>query len=288
MRNILAPVDFSDEASNAAHFAAELAKQIGAELTLLYVFHVPVPISEVPYPIDFTRLEQENKELLDNLSAEIERTHHLKPKQISVPGFAVDEILDIVGGSEFDLIVMGMRGAGNKLSYLLGSTATAVMRKSPLPVLAVPGNAHFTVPRHIVLTCDFHQVNHPEIFKVLTGFCRRFHSDVALLNVFAPGELPERKKAVEGIRLEHYLEGVEHRFCFEEEENVEMGVENYLNENPSDMLVIIPHEHNVIDRLFFKTHSKKLMLHATIPVLTLPDRKNAPHSGKPEMNKSML
>ncbi len=276
MKNILVAVDFSKEATNAAHFAAELAKRLDAQLTLFFVFHVPVPISEVPYPIDFERLEQENKEILGAIALEIESEHHLTARQRSVPGFAVDEILDEVSGGKYDLVVMGMRGAGGKLSQLLGSTTVAVMRRSQVPVLAVPALAHFKAPEKIVLTCDFHEVNHPEVFSILTSLSKRFHASISLLNVFAPGEAPEKKKAIEGIKLERYLEGVDHRFYFEEEEQVEQGIDNYLNTHPSDLLVIIPHEHSLIDRLFFKTHTKKLMLHATIPVLTLPDKTKAP------------
>ncbi len=272
MKNILIPVDFSEEAANAAFYAAQLAKQFGAELTLMYVFRLPIAVSEVPYPVDFVRIEEENRDLLSGLAKQLEIKYGVKAHQVSVSGFADDEILEKVASSGIDLVVIGMKGAGRKLSFLLGSTATAVMKKSPVPVLAIPGDATFKIPGHILLTSDFQKVNHPEIFKTLTVLCKHFRADVSLLNVIKPGELPQRKKAMEGIRLETYLEGVDFQFEFEEEGNVETGVERYLNKHPADLLVIVPHQHSIMERLFYKTHSAKLMLHASIPVLALPDK----------------
>jgi nucleotide-binding universal stress UspA family protein len=271
MKNILVPVDFSKEASNAAHYAAELAKQTGAQITLFYVFHLPIPISEAPYPIDFRRLEKENTDLLTGLAKELERKHHLIAKHLSAPGFAVDEILDLASTSRYDLIVMGTRGNGSSINQLLGSTSTALLKRSPIPVMAIPATATFKAPVNIVMACDFHQVNNPAIFGTLSSLCKRFHGQVSLLNIVAPGELPEKKKAVEGIKLERYLEGIKHEFCFQEDEHVEMGVDTFLQNHPSDLLVIVPHQHTFLDRLFFKAHTKKLMLHTTIPVLALPD-----------------
>jgi nucleotide-binding universal stress UspA family protein len=271
MKHILVPVDFSAEAANAAHFAAQLAKQLDAELTLLYVFNLPVRLTEVPYQAAFSRQDLENEEMLDDLSQELELRHGVQALKLNVMGYAVDQIVELTLNSVFDLIVLGMKGAGEKLSYLIGSTATEVMRRSLVPVLAVPGNSRFKIPKLILLACDFQQVNHPDIFQMLMSLCRRFESEIALLNVFKPGELPVRKKAVEGIRLERYLDGINYHFDFEEQENVELGVDNYLCSHPSDMLVIVPHEHNLVERLFQKAHSKRLMLHATIPVLALPD-----------------
>ena len=41
IQRILCPVDFSEASKEALHFAADLARQYAAELTLLHVYHVP-------------------------------------------------------------------------------------------------------------------------------------------------------------------------------------------------------------------------------------------------------
>ena len=46
---ILVPTDFSDNARNAAVYAAQLAKKLDARLVLLHAYMLAAPVSEVPY-----------------------------------------------------------------------------------------------------------------------------------------------------------------------------------------------------------------------------------------------
>jgi nucleotide-binding universal stress UspA family protein len=48
MKTILVPTDFSEAAKNAAEYAINLAKVLNTKVTLFHVYHVPLPISEVP------------------------------------------------------------------------------------------------------------------------------------------------------------------------------------------------------------------------------------------------
>jgi hypothetical protein len=43
IRTILVPTDFSDGSRCAAQYAADLAKSVGARITLVHVFHMPSP-----------------------------------------------------------------------------------------------------------------------------------------------------------------------------------------------------------------------------------------------------
>ena len=55
IERILCPVDFSDASREALHFAADLAKQYAARLTLLHVYHVPA--YTLPYGFVYPRPE---------------------------------------------------------------------------------------------------------------------------------------------------------------------------------------------------------------------------------------
>jgi nucleotide-binding universal stress UspA family protein len=271
MKTILVPVDFSEEASNAAHYAAHLAKVLDAELTLLYVFHIPIPITEAPYPVDFSYLEKENNGMLRELAAELQSAYQIKPKLKLVPGFAVEEILDEIKEERADLVVMGTNSADDKFRFLFGSTSASVMRISPVPILVIPSGVSFKAPQRILLAFDSSDVKNPDIFKPLIQLCFRFNSTLALLNIVSPGQFSEVKMANARDQFTAYLPGIEQEIYFEENEDVESGLNKFLKENPSDMLVVLPHEHGFLERLFTKTYSKNLSLHSGIPVLALHD-----------------
>ena len=51
MKTIIAATDFSPNSENAVHYAADMATVLGAELHLLHVYSIPIPVSEVPIPV---------------------------------------------------------------------------------------------------------------------------------------------------------------------------------------------------------------------------------------------
>jgi hypothetical protein len=53
------------------------------------------------------------------------------------------------------------------------------------------------------------------------------------------------------------------------------GIETYVKENKVDMILIIPHKHSLMERLFFKTHTKELMEKISIPLMCISDEVSA-------------
>ena len=45
------------------------------------------------------------------------------------------------------------------------------------------------------------------------------------------------------------------------------GIESYIQNNNIDLLIILPHKHNLMERLFFKTHTKELLKKISIPIM---------------------
>ena len=62
MKHIIAATDFSDNANNAASFAADLACRLRAHLNLLYVFPTAVPFADGSMPPLYIEDAQEEGE----------------------------------------------------------------------------------------------------------------------------------------------------------------------------------------------------------------------------------
>ena len=74
MRTIIVPVNFSKNSTNAAHYAADLARTIGAELNLVHVFQAPMVIPEVPIPENvLEEMRDTNLSLLKDLAADLRK-----------------------------------------------------------------------------------------------------------------------------------------------------------------------------------------------------------------------
>jgi len=146
IRQILVPTDFSDPAGAALKYARALAEEFRSHL---HIFHVVPEPYVYPWGTEISTLP------LADLLAQSEalsntRLGELVPKDqapkggvttSTAIGTPVDRILDYINDSHIDLVVMGTHGRGPVGHLLLGSVAERIVRRSPVPVLTVKGDA---------------------------------------------------------------------------------------------------------------------------------------------------
>ncbi len=146
VEKILVPTDFSSTSGKALEYAAALAAQFGATITLLHV----AEIGSMGYEHgagDFPRMEAQlriaaEKQIADcvNDSPEIEiqigRGWPFGGKR------AYHEIVEAAREQHSDLIIISTHGITGLDHLIMGSTAERVVRFAPCPVLVVRGREH--------------------------------------------------------------------------------------------------------------------------------------------------
>ena len=138
VRNILAPVDFSDASTLAVRHAKELALTYGAQVTLLHAVEEAVypsaygvEAAPLPSPNIVSRVE---KSLANMARDEIGYEHVMVEAKI---GYAPSVILDHAETADVDLIVIASHGRTGLERMLLGSVTERVVRRAPCPVFVV-------------------------------------------------------------------------------------------------------------------------------------------------------
>ena len=137
--SILVAVDGSKPSERALLEAVDLARAVGARLTLISVATLPRwPVAAGPYLVPLPT----EQELERGAEAVLERLEELVPEDVPVcsivrHGNVATAILDRVRDAEHDLVVMGSRGHGPLRTLLCGSVSQAVLDRSPVPVLVV-------------------------------------------------------------------------------------------------------------------------------------------------------
>lgn len=135
---ITVPVDFSDCSMDALEYGIQIAKDVGASLTLL---HVLEPVS---YGDDLTlghvAAQGRGDQRIDSqLRAYVTaiQSAGVSARQVIRGGVPAESILDFARASVCDLIVMGTHGRRGISRVLKGSVAEAVLRRASCPVFAV-------------------------------------------------------------------------------------------------------------------------------------------------------
>ncbi len=143
IRSILLPTDFSECGNFALSYAASLARTFGASILCVHVIEPMVPtvgysgISE-PLPIaDIADQLEDSAERELPKFAESGECAGLAVEELIVHGEAASEIVRVAKERSVDLIVVSSHGRTGLGRILFGSTAEAIVRHAPCPVLVV-------------------------------------------------------------------------------------------------------------------------------------------------------
>ena len=141
-QKILVAIDDSEISANVSQQAAQLAKALNSQITLVQVMTLD------PYLADaYLRMGQSN-ELIERVRSYVQENLTKAQKQFEelgqtvatqvVEGFSVhEEIIKAAQNLEVDLIIMGSHGRTGFKKFILGSVAQKVLGESHIPVLIV-------------------------------------------------------------------------------------------------------------------------------------------------------
>lgn len=142
MKKILVPVDGSEHGCKAVSWAATLAAEVGAQMTLLFVHDLPA--AEVMGLASKSRTEisaieeahaqpvfEAAQACLDDIAVGVGGENR------TVIGDPREEIVGLAKREAFDHIVIGSRGLSPISELLMGSVSEHVMRKAHCPVTVI-------------------------------------------------------------------------------------------------------------------------------------------------------
>jgi nucleotide-binding universal stress UspA family protein len=133
LKKILAPTDFSDLSVRGVRYACQLAKGVGAEVTILNVVIVDESgINKGEMEENKQRLEEFVVKNVADIGA------NLRIRKVVDAGQPYGAIVDCAENERIDLIVMSSHGRSGLSRMLIGSVTDKVLRAASCPVLVVP------------------------------------------------------------------------------------------------------------------------------------------------------
>jgi nucleotide-binding universal stress UspA family protein len=273
MKNILVSIDFSAASGNAAHYAAAMAEDYGATITLVHAWEQPVAIGEVPSVIMSAEegLQQEKEAEMKKEVEKISNSYEgLTVDSYVFPGSASFLINDIAKKVHADVVVMGMKGKG-KSSGLFGSTVALVTRQSDIPVLAIPENVQYQPLYTITLATDFDGDTPLGTYHLLKALADKHNAYVQVLHIADKEPVLTADESAGKMKADLALTKLRHSFFTIEGEEVEEGINHFIEDHPSQMLAMVAHHHNFFQRLFGKVHTTTMAKQAKLPVLFLKE-----------------
>lgn len=271
MRSIVVPVNFTDNAANAARYAADIALTIGADLHLIYVFQIPASVSQVPLPdAVFDAMRDDGNDLLNNLKADlIERTagRLTITTELGI-GNTEAKIESYCKQLKPFLVVMG--ASGHTLENVItGSATVRAIRHLPYPVLVIPVNARFRAISRIAVACDKEDIDSgiPDNITFLKELSDLLKARLIVVHVLTNAQESAAEAVEEYNVWKKDVAGLQPEIHFVRRPHVEEGINDYLGSHEADWLMVFPKTHSVLE--FHKSSTKRIVETCAVPVMSL-------------------
>lgn len=269
---ILAPVDFSPASLVAARTAAKLALDFNAHLHLLHAYNLPIPIPESDFlAINAQALQEEYQHQMDALVADLQKNGLREISNTVVLGNPKESILETAQGQKADLIILGLKGIGGGLAKMIGSTTNKVLRNTAIPLMLIPAEFEHVDFHKIVIAIDEQSNIHKHPIRCLKEIVKKYQSTVTLLHINKPDVGVEIVPEMRKLDWIQYLPDATINFENFSHTDVNQGLMEYTESHHTNLLTLLSHQHQFIERIFKEPFSVGLSYKSHIPLLLLPE-----------------
>lgn len=266
MKNILIATDFSPASDNAMQYAARLASEFNAAITLLHVYKEPASLVVEPIKTVDTR-----SFIIDQLKFAAQSAgsgYSQKMNTLCVEGPAAATILQTAADINADLLVTGMKAGGKTFRKTFGSAILTLAKKTPIPMLVIPEEATYQPVNVIAIANerDMEQEENAGVLNVFRQVAQAFHSAVKIVHVNTGGD----DERLAPFRLQKILGSIDPDYHSIIGTNVPGALADFIAQQKVDMLAVLPHEHTMMEKIFSTKNTRAMIFQTKIPLLVLP------------------
>lgn len=268
---ILIPTDFSIQAEYAYLMVKKLAEKLPIEVHFAHIMNMPDTVTLSPQGEVQTCGEIDVQFVITQKQIADQKLNHLKQvygAEIHTHlrfGKITDQILALSVDGNFDLIVMGTKGAWGLKEKLSGTETQMVARRSKVPVLSLMCDRSDLVIQNLLLVHNFSQpVN--EDLQLMKKLMRAFEVNIHFLQIASKNTDIENSQIESNMTEFAKLNDIENFEChIIQDKTVENGVIHFNQMNNMDIICIGTHGRG---GLFHHSATEALINHMYKPIIS--------------------
>ncbi len=266
MNKILVPVDFSENAENALFYAVNIAKHTNASITLLNAYKAPSSTGM------FISVEKYMKEdAINEMEFLISKVQEKFGESVPIDfkciyGETQPTIVHLAEQLNYNLILMGTKGASGLKEVFIGSVTSAIIKGAKTPVLAIPENFTFNGIKKIVLAVDTSGLSSSEILDPVREIAKLFDSEIIILHITEDMKQENLDKVAE-----YNLDEFNYSTLFMEGDDINAAVGKAVEAEQADLLCMVRRSRTFFGHLFHASVTSKEAFNSAVPLLVLHD-----------------
>jgi len=278
MKKIIVPCDFSGQAINAYRLALDIAEQSNGEVHLVNIIELPVMHDTVLMPV-LTFEEALLKELQQKAEKQFEKLKTKYASEVKVIsrvlfGATSHMVLDYIEDKKIDLVVMGTHGASGVREYLIGSNAERIVRRSPVPVLAVKKYVKSSSIRNIIFPNTLDTETQEDLVMKVKALQNFFKAKIHIVWINTPTNFT--RDSITRKRLADFAK----RFMIKDytihvynDPFEETGIINFTHELKGDMIAMGTHGRKGLTHILSGSVAEDVVNHVDCPIWTYAIKK---------------
>ncbi|MBI9033390.1 MAG: universal stress protein [Bacteroidales bacterium] len=289
-RRILVPVDFSEHSVNACMWALGVADRIKAEIQLIHVYFNPattVPNFSEHYAFHLN-MDKFVNELVENAKYDLNQLakrmkeyakkegFEVKIHKNLISGVAGDTILEECNNFNPALVIMGTKGKGEKMDYVMGGVTNQLIDSANVPVLTIPECAHYKGAgdlHNVMYATAFDDSDFQAIGRLL-NLMQPFNVMLHCVHIDAGGESEWDHVRMSGLKsfLHEEIQATNTECQLISNKNVFAGLQEYIDQNKIDIISVNKRKRSWLSRQLNPSLIKDIVFHAELPILIFHSR----------------
>ena len=280
MKNILIPIDFSENSWNALRYAFELFKHIDCTLYLIHVADLreyPVAHSVIipsldPSPQNSKTPSKERLELFAKNAIQLYPDMAKRVFMVHEYGYLLDALQRNITEKKIDLVVMGTKGATGLKRLIVGSNTGDVITRLRCNTLVIPEGVAFRKPDEIIFPTDYNIFYSDSILSTLRTLLSLNDSRLQVVHVLRGNiDLSEEQLENQRYLFEYLTELFPDRFEARvvKDKKVTDAIQNFVSKEGADMIVMVAKNLNFIQQILLNSTVKKVSFQTKNPLFVI-------------------
>ncbi|MEO7215331.1 universal stress protein [Mucilaginibacter sp.] len=283
MKTYLVPIDFSEAAFNAAHYAAQLSHQTDVERIILINAYYVSPYESLLPNADMMMLrESEVEEEAGIRIGQLETLKYTLQSRVK-EGVIIQTrlhrshllraVVDAVAQNNVGLVILGSIGNSTvrEKNIGIGSHVIAISKTCPVPVMVVPPAYKYQRINTALVACDFKKVKDSVPAEALHKLLDKRNIKLLVVHAVAKGKqgVADAETLAEETALHQMLKDLKPEYYYINDPEIIKGVLDFAVEKGAQMVIALPHTYSFLQSILHNSISQQLAASSPVPVLLL-------------------
>ncbi len=283
VKKILVPVDLSDNSLHTTLYAIEYAKHHSARVIVFYNTIVPLIFGEsANYGDGIGKINEEKMRQayqLEDTQAEAKLTNfkkrvadgarakHLSNVNVEYSvdfGALVSDINIIVESDLIDMIMVGIADE-NSPSKLSKNISELLLRKSKIPVFAIPENASYHTFKEVIYATNFKKHSIEEIEQFL-AIVKPLNVKTHCIHI---GDMLNEEQEMEDIVKPHFRGNKSIDFFVLPDNGIVDSLSDFIKDHEVQLIALHAHRTTIWGQIFGENKLESILHHVDIPILAI-------------------